>query len=107
MIVSFQSEELHDCCCIADVAEKKLGSEHAQALATVIADAEAVETAAEFIELFTPLNVGHSDSLLVPIGADYRVRFVAVGQAFGRDEEGGIDWSTVRRLQLAVLERMP
>lgn len=105
MIVSFHNEELHDCCCFASVAEETLGSVHAQALATLIAEAEAVETAAELLVLRDPFAlVDADDSLSVDIGADYRARFVAIGKEFNRDEEGKIDWSSVRRLKLVALE---
>src|SRR5215207_6327180 len=98
MIISFQSQELHDCCCIASVAEETLGSVHAQALETLIADAEAIETAAEFLQLREPFaSVDVDDSLLADVGADYRARFVAIGQEFTRDAEGRIVWSSVRR----------
>ena len=104
MIVSFQEADHRDLCCKADVAEKNLGRTRAEAIAGVIADAEASETAAEFIELFRPLNVDEGDSLLIPIGADYEARFVATGQAFSQAGEGATDWSTVRRVKLVTLE---
>jgi len=104
MIVSFQEADDRDVCCKADLAEKKLGRTRAEAIVSVIADAEASETAAEFIELFHPQNVDEGDSLLVPIGADYEARFVATGQAFSQTEEGKTDWSTVRRVKLVTLE---
>jgi hypothetical protein len=105
VIVSFQSQELHDCCCIASVAEEALGAILAQALENLIADAEAVETAAELLELLEPFaSVAPDDSLLADVGADYRARFVAIGQEFTRDEEGKIVWLSVRRLKLVALE---
>ena len=105
MIVSFQSQELHDCCCIATVAEEILGGVHAQALKTIIADAEAVETAAEFLQLREPFaSVDVDDSLLADVGANYRARFVPIGQEFTRDDEGRVVWSSVRRLKLMALE---
>ena len=95
----------HDCCCIATVAEETLGGVHAQALKTLIADAEAVETAAEFLHLRGQYaSVDGDDSLLADLGADYRARFVAIGQEFIRDAEGKIIWSSVRRLKLMALE---
>jgi hypothetical protein len=105
MIVSFQSQELHDCCCIASVAEERLGNVHAEALETLIADAEAFENAAEFLEFReTFASIDADDSLLADVGADYRARFVAIGQEVTRDKEGRIVWSGVRRLKLVALE---
>lgn len=105
MIVSFQERDLHDCSYVAAFAEEKLGRFLAQALATLIADAEAAETAEELMELRSPSSfIDSDDSLLVPIGAECRARFVAVGQEFGRDEEGRTVWSSVRRLKLMALE---
>lgn len=105
MIVSFQTEELHDCCCYAGVAEEVLGSAHAQALVTLIADAEAVETADELLALRDPFaSVDVDDSLLADVGAEYRARFVAIGQEVSQNEEGKVDWSSVRRLKLVALE---
>jgi hypothetical protein len=104
MIVSFQTADLRNCCCKADVAEKKLGTTHAEALGSVISEAEASETAEDFIELYKPEDVDQGDSLLVTIGAGYQARFVAAGQAFSRVGEGATDWSTVRRVKLVELE---
>ena len=105
MIVSFETEELHDCCLVADVAEAILGAIHAQALATLIAEIEALETAAELLELLHPtMTVEIDDSLLLPLGADFQVRFVAAGTEFNRDGEGAINWSSVRRLKFLALE---
>jgi hypothetical protein len=105
MIVSFQSEELHDCCCYGGLAEERLGSAHAQALATLIAEAEAVETADELLQLrehFASLEI--DDSLLADVGTEYRARFVPIGQEVIRNAEGKVDWSSVRRLKLVGLE---
>jgi hypothetical protein len=105
MIVSFHTKQLHDCCYVASVAEAELGSTHGEALRALIADAEALETAEELIELRTPdASVNSDDSLSVRIGAEWRARFVAVGQEFSRDVEGRAVWSSVRRLKLVALE---
>ena len=105
MIVSFQTEELHDCCCIGSVAEAMLGNVHAEALEMLIADAEAFETAAEFLEFGEAFaSIDADDSLLADVGAVYRARFVALGQEVTRDQEGRIVWSSVRRLKLIALE---
>jgi hypothetical protein len=105
VIVSFESEQLHDCCCQASIAEDILGSATAQLLATVIAEAEAAETAAEFLQLREPFaSVDIDDSLLTDVSAEYRARFVPIGQELTRDGEGKIVWSSVRRLKLVALE---
>ena len=105
MIVSFQEKGLHDCSYVAAVAEERLGSVLAQALATLISEAEATETAGELLELRGPAAfVDSEDSLIVPIGADCSARFVTVGHEFSRDEKGRTVWSSVRRLKLVALE---
>jgi hypothetical protein len=105
MIISFQTKELHDCSYIAAVAEEKLGNVLAQALATLISDAEAAETAQELLELYNPAALLDTmDSLFVDLGAECHARFVAVGHEFSRDEEGRTVWASVRRLKLVALE---
>jgi hypothetical protein len=105
VIVSFQEKDLHDCSYETEIAEARLGDVLAQALATLIADAEASETAEELMEIRNPaVIIDSGDSLLVPIGADCRARFVAVGHEFSRDKGGIPIWSSVRRLKLVALE---
>lgn len=104
MIISFETHDLHDCCCRIESAEEKFGSIHAQALATLIADAEAFESAAELIDFLGPdANLNQDDSLSVAIGSDYQAKFVAAGVRFARSDEGRVIWSSVQRLKLVEI----
>jgi hypothetical protein len=100
LIVSFNTQDLRDCCASLERAEAVIGSAHAQELMTVLSDAEAVDTAAEFIELYAPDATVYNDSLTVPIGVEYRLSFIAIGATLARDHEAGLDWGTVRRLKM-------
>jgi hypothetical protein len=106
LIISFETRNLHECCCRVEAAEQRLGSVHAQALATVIAEAEAFENAQEWID-FCGLDIfiAEDDSLLVLIGSDYHARFVAAGLRFARNNEGRVVWMSVQRLKLMDISR--
>lgn len=101
MIISFGTAELHDCCSSLVAAEQRLGSAHAQALVSLIADAEAFDSADDLIRYFdSQALVDEHDSLFLPIGSNYKSRFVAVGVRFTRNAEGNIEWASVHRLKL-------
>jgi hypothetical protein len=103
LIVSFNSQDLRDLCASLEQAEAKIGSAHAQELLTVLSDAEAADTAAEFLELYSPNASADRDSISVLIGVRYRVTFVAIGTALGRERETRLDWRIVRRLKMMDL----
>lgn len=106
MIISFDTRELLECCSNLELAEQRLGSAYAQALVSLIADAEAFANAAEFLEFFGPAGrVGGNDTISLAIGSDYRVHFIAAGTRFGRSSDGRIDWTSVQRLKLVDLSR--
>ncbi len=108
MIISFDTRDLLDCCSNLDVAEQRLGSAHAQALVSLIADAEAFENADDLITFFgSEAHVAEDDSISLAIGSHYRAVFVAVGVRFVRDADGTVDWTSVQRLKLADLARCP
>jgi hypothetical protein len=105
LIVSFNTKALRDCCASSERAEAVIGSAHAQELISVLSDTEAVETAAEFIELYAPNVAVDGDSISLPIGTEYRLAFVAVGVAITRNCEVELDWRAVRRLKMMDLSR--
>jgi hypothetical protein len=76
------------------------GSAHAQDLVTVLSDAEAAETAAEFIDLYAPNVAVDGNSISLPIGTRYRLSFVAIGRSLILDPEAVLDWGKVRRLKM-------
>lgn len=82
-----------------------IGAAHAQELMTMLSDAEAVDTAAEFMDLYAPNVEVEGDSLSVPIGIEYYVSFVAIGVTVFRDRKTGLDWGTVRRLKMMDISR--
>ena len=103
MIISFNTRELRDCCASLEKAEAVVGSAHAQELISVLSDAEAADTAAEFIEFYAPSVAVDGDSILLPIGTRYRLSFAAIGVALVRDDRAGLEWSAVRRLKVMDL----
>jgi hypothetical protein len=103
VIVSFNTQSLRDCCTTLERAEAAMGAAHAQELMTLLSDAEAVDTAAEFMQLYAP-NVGvDGDSISLPIGTRYRVSFVAIGSRPVRNPDGGLNWGALRRLKMTDL----
>jgi hypothetical protein len=108
LIISFDTRDLLECCSSLEVAEQRLGSAHAQALVSLIADAEAFENAGELIQFFgSQAHVAENDSISLAIGSHYRMEFVAAGIRFVRDAADKIDWTSVRRLKLVELSRCP
>ena len=106
MIISFSTRNLLVCCSNLATAEQRLGSAHAQALISLIADAEAFDSADDLIKFFaSATQVGEHNSLFLQIGSDYRAQFVAVGTKLVRDTEGRVDWTSVQRLKLMDILR--
>jgi hypothetical protein len=106
LIISFDTRELLECCSSLEMAEQQLGSAHAQALVSLIADAEAFENASELIKFFgSDAHVAENDTISLAIGSDYRAVFVAAGVRFVRDVDGTVDWTSVQRLKLVDLSR--
>lgn len=106
--ISFEDDALHDCCVDLQRAEQKYGSVHAEALVTFISDAMAFENVSELLDFpGNDLNILPNDSLCVSIGSDYCAILVAVGRRFDRDANGRVVWSTVTRLKLVKISRVP
>lgn len=106
LIISFDTEELRDCCCSLEVAEQKLGGVHAQSLISLIADAEASENAADLIDLFcVERNSINGISLLFVIGLGWQVEFVAAGSRFNLGKDNEVIWKSVKRLKLLNISR--
>jgi hypothetical protein len=106
LIISFDTRDLLECCSSLEIAERQLGSAHAQALVSLIADAEAFENAKELIAFFgSEAHVADNDLISLEIGSDYRVEFEAAGFRFFRDVDCRIDWKSVQRLKVVNLSR--
>ena len=103
LIISFNTKSLRNYCESLERAEGIIGPEHARDLMTVLSDAEAVDTAVELIDLYTPYVVLDGESVSLPVGTQYRAYFIAIGNALLRDPATRLDWSLVRRLKMMEL----
>lgn len=108
LIISFDTDDLHDCCCKIEIANQKFTQVYAQAIVAGIADAEAFENAAELLDFFDGDAVlGEEDSLLVTISSNCKVRFEPVGRKIRRDDLGRVAWDSVKRLKLMEISVQP
>jgi hypothetical protein len=106
--ISFQDHELHDACVNLQRAEELFGSIHAESLVTFISEALAFENAQELIDfLGDDVKISLDDSLSVVIGTDYCVVLVVAGKRFDRGTDGRIIWTSVTRLKLVKISRLP
>lgn len=106
--ISFEDESLHDTCIDLSRAEAEYGSLHAAALVTFISDARAFENVQELIDFpGQEIKILEDDSLSVAIGSDYCASLVVVAKRFDRDAMGRVIWSSVTRLKLVTMSRVP
>jgi len=106
--VSFENQALHDDCVNLQRADLLFGSVNAEALVSFLSDATAFENVDELIAfLGEDVRINLDDSLFVAIGSEYRAELVVVGTRFRRNPAGQIDWSSVTRLKLVQLSRLP
>lgn len=106
--ITFEGEPLHEICVDLHNAEQAYGSIAAASLVTFLSDALAFETADELIDLLgDEIIILPNDSLSVAIGSDYRAALVVVGTRHKVDAGGRIIWSSVTRLKLLEVSRVP
>lgn len=106
--ISFANDSLHDACVDLEQAELRFGTVSAAALTSFIADAEALEDAAELIDFYgDEIEISGDDSLIVAIGSHHRATLVVVGKMFKRDNDGRVVWKTATRLKLVDVSRWP
>lgn len=106
--LSFEEQSLHDACIELREAEVQFGSLTADALVTFISDALASENAEELCTLYgDQVKFSGDDSLSVVIGSDYEAALVVAGKRFKRDGDGRVIWSSVMRLKLVEMSRVP
>jgi len=106
--ISFEDEPLHDTCIDLGLAEAAYGSLNAAALVTFISDARAFENVQELIDYpGQEIKILPDDSLSVAIGSDYCAALVVVAKRFDRDAVGRVIWSSVTRLKLVTMSRVP
>ncbi len=108
IIISFEDQSLHDACVDLQQAEQLFGTLNASALVTFISDAQAFENAAELIDFRRDeVKILSDDSLSVAIGSHFLATLVVAGRRFGRDGDGRIVWTSVTRLKLVQISRLP
>lgn len=106
--ISFEDQPLHDTCVDLERAEQLFGSISAAALVNFISDAMAFDNVGELADFFgDDIKVLPDDSLSVAIGSDYRAALVVAGKRFDRDAAGRTVWSSVTRLKLVHISRLP
>ncbi|HEX8222490.1 MAG TPA: hypothetical protein VF605_01590 [Allosphingosinicella sp.] len=106
--ISFEDQPLHDSCVDLHRAEQMFGSVHAAAIVTFISDAMAFDNTSEFIDfLGRDVQILPDDTLSVAIGSDYRAALVVAGKRFKRSQDGRISWTSVTRLKLVEISRLP
>jgi hypothetical protein len=106
--ISFEDEWLHDTCVDLQRAEQQYGSVHAAALVTFISDAVAFENVGELLDfLGDDIRISPEDSLSVAIGSDYRATLIVAGKRFNRGTDGRVVWTSVTRLKLVEISRVP
>lgn len=104
--ISFESGELRDCCCTFERGEEVLGTHLARTLFTIIAEAESMETAADWHDfLVHDLYSCTAHAFQVGVGTEYIATFVPTGKKFDLGDDGQTDWSTVMRLKLQSIMR--
>jgi hypothetical protein len=105
--LTFADPPLHDDCVKLERAEQAFGG-HAAAVITFIAEVSSVENVEELIGVLgNEIKILTNDSLCVSIGSDYRAALVVAGKRFNRHADGRIDWSSVTRLKLVRITRVP
>ena len=73
---------------------------------SLIADAEALDSADELIDYLGPAaQVDEDDTLVLTIGSEYLGEFVVLGTRAIHNENGKVDWSSVQRLKLVNILR--
>lgn len=106
--VSFEDQSLHSTCVDLARAEQLLGSVSAAALVNFISDAIAFENVGELADfLGEDIKILEDDSLSVAIGSDYQAVLVVAGKRFSRDAAGRVVWSSVTRVKLVQISRLP
>ncbi len=104
LIISFDNGELKRHCCEYAVAEAAYGTFNARALFTALADAEAMENAADWIDFFdNEVVIQQDSSLMLTFGSDLFAKLIPVGTKFKCADDGSVKWQTVRYLKLVQI----
>jgi len=104
LIISFANGELKRRCCEYAVAEAAYGPFNARALFTALADAEALENAAGWIDLLgKEVVVQQGTSLMLLFGSNLSATLIPVGKKFEKEDDGSVAWETVRYLKITQI----
>lgn len=102
--ISFNTTDLKKRCCEYVVAESVYGTLNARALFTALADAEAMEHAADWIAFCgDEVAVQKDCSLILTFGSDLIARLIPVGTKYETEDDGTVKWHTVRYLKLVQI----
>lgn len=106
--ISFEHAEHHETCSNLERAEQLLGSVSAGELVRFLSDAAASNNVGDLIDLLgEDIKISGDDSLSVAIGSDYRADLIAMGQHVKRDGDDRVIWTSVIRLKLMAISRVP
>lgn len=106
--ISFEHAEHHEMCSSLERAEQLLGSVSAGELVRFLSDAAACDNVADLIGLLgDDIKVSGNDSLSVMIGSDYRADLIAMGKHVKHDDDDRVLWTSVIRLKLMAISRVP
>lgn len=101
--VHFEDARLRDLGTRESLADEQLGAADARALRALIAEAEAFLDAAALIDFRLP-TPPMGDSLAIPFGVDCMAHFRPVFPDASRRDDGGTDWTRVKRIMLTRIE---
>jgi len=108
LVISYETQEMRDACLSLENAGNRYGSLLAKEIVEVLADAEALENAADFIALYEGSDcVVAGDAISLKLGSEYVLRMIALGVDLQKTVEGEIIWSSVTRLKLMTINKCP
>jgi hypothetical protein len=106
--LTFEGDPLYETCSDLGKAEQAYGSISAGALVAFISEAASFETVDELIDfLGNDVNILPDDSLSVAIGSEYQATLIVVGKRYTRNGAGRVIWSSVTRLKVLDISRVP
>lgn len=105
MQISYGTHELKECCLKWEVAENCFGRTYADSLVTMLAEAEAFDTAGQWHNfLGDVVTICDNNSFQVRIGSRYTAQFISVDENVAQDDH--IDWGTVEYIKLTEISEL-
>lgn len=102
MLLAFRDAQLREICAEPDTAVRMYGAVLARTLRTRVAEMRAARVASELLPPIA-LEPGPPPVLLVPLPSDLMMRWTVNHDPVPLDDQG-IDWDSVRRVQLRCIE---